>query len=126
MQIRQLIKAVPIWLPGLLVISGGLYTSIRYHLLFQEMLEMRDNAGNALLEALYSIPLLFSGGLFLPILIGLILTIIGFVMLWKPNSSLLPFVTMCLSILLLNWIGILISFTGSLIGAIIVTQKEKN
>lgn len=126
MQLHEMMKVIPRWIPGLLVIIGGLYTSIRLYLLIEEMIEMRDNANNLLTEALYSFPLVFAGSLFFPIFIGIILTTMGSIMIWKPYSTPLPYVTLCFSLLLFNWIGVIISIIGSVIGIIILNQKEKS
>ncbi|MCJ7842475.1 hypothetical protein MUB24_16525 [Lederbergia sp. NSJ-179] len=105
------------WFPGSFVMTGGLFTIYHFIMMIKETEEAHAQQSGPLLVALTGFTLLLSGSLIVPLFFGAIVALIGFIMLWKTNLA-LSFSTLILSLVLLNWIGFFLSFSGSLVGLI--------
>lgn len=102
------------WFPGIIVTLGGMFTSIY---MFTKMIGARElvqHSPSEVLKAFYSIGFMFSDLLLFPLMVGVVITIIGVFMIWK-RSPVLPWTTALLSVLLFQWIGILLTFVGSVL-----------
>lgn len=111
------------WLPGVLVIIGGLYTAIIMFLEMQDAEKRFDNAEHGFAEIFTGLLKLLSGVFLFPMFIGIIAIFVGIFMTVR-QPLFLPFISLFLSMMLMNWIGFIIMFTGSILAFVIWNKQD--
>lgn len=73
---------------------------------------------SGLMRVLSGTALALSGSLILPMLFGGIITVIGIITIWKRHIG-LAVVSLLLAIVLMNWVGVILTIIGSILGFIL-------
>ncbi|MFC5590754.1 hypothetical protein ACFPRA_17785 [Sporosarcina soli] len=110
------------WIPGLLVIIGGIITILTMTTEIREFNESLEDAKRYpiyrdILKFLSPIVLIYDAAR----IVGVVITLLGILLLWRP-SFLNFFIIILLSGLLFNWPGFLFAFIGGVVG-VIVAQR---
>ncbi len=110
------------WLPGSLVIIGGIITILKMTTEIWEFDESLENAQRYpvyrdILKFLSPIVLIYDAAR----IVGVVIALLGILLLWRP-SFLNSFIIIFLSGLLFNWTGFLFAFIGGVVG-VIVAQR---
>lgn len=116
-------KKVFKWVPGLLVIIGGIITILT---MVTEIREFDESLANAQRYPIYRDILKFLSPIVLIYdaarIVGVVIVLLGIFLLWRP-SFLNSFIIILLSGLLFNWTGFLFAFIGGVVG-VIVAQRS--
>ncbi|WP_249870759.1 hypothetical protein [Oceanobacillus saliphilus] len=104
------------WIPGLLIMAGGLYTIHYIDVFIKETHQMLEQS-IGLMRGLAAVTLALSGGLIFPLVMGGIVGIIGAITIWKKNFF-LALISLIFAATLLNWVGSILCCIGGITGMI--------
>ncbi|KAB8126078.1 hypothetical protein F9U64_20815 [Gracilibacillus oryzae] len=109
------------WIPSIFITSGGVITIIHFIQLINELEDSYEQS-EGFLRAMNGFLLMISGSFIIPLIMGGITVVIGIITIWKRHIALAA-ISLIFSILMLNWIGCILSIGGAVLGFVMWREQ---